>query len=281
MTGFSASDAALEGFQVIRAQWRLVVGWVGFNLLAVLAMVIIIVILGVIVVMVAGGDSSVLGATIGGPVVTVGTVIIQLMIATAVLRLMLRPEDRGFLYLRVSADEVRIVAACAIVVLGLVALALGAVAVARIVRPVAGGGSVVVGVIALAIGYWLCMRLGLVLPMCVIERRIDFAKSWRLTRSNAWSLTGMTLLAGTLGLLVSVLVWGLFFLLTLAVVGFQELGNLAGPEGFQRHPGLFLLQAIAPFLLGPFAIVIGWAPWAAAYKALSGPANQLENPPRS
>jgi hypothetical protein len=271
MTGFSASDAALEGFQVIRAQWRVVLGWVGFNLLAVLALVIAIVILGVIVVMMAGGDSTVLGETVGGPVVTVGTIVVQLMIATAVLRLMFRPDDRGFLYLRVSADEVRIVVASAVILLGLAALALAAVGLARAVRPVAGAGPEVVAAAAIALGYWLSMRFGLVLPMCVAERRIDFAKAWRLTRSNAWSLTGMTLLAGTLGLLVSVVVWGLFFLLTLAVVGFQELGNLAGPEGFQSHPGLFLLQAIAPFLFGPFAIVIGWAPWAAAYKALAAP----------
>jgi hypothetical protein len=271
MTRFSASDAALEGFQVIRAQWRVVIGWVGFNLLAVLAIVIAIVILGVIVVMVAGGDSTVLGETVGGPVVTVGTVIVQLMIATAVLRLMLRPADRGFLYLRVSSDEVRIVVASLLLLLGLAALAFAAVYIARAIRPVAAAGPEVAAAAAIAIGYWLTMRLGLVLPMCVVEHRIDFAKSWRLTRSNAWSLTGMTLLAGTLGLLVSVVVWGLFFLLTLAVVGFQELGNLAGPEGLQRHPGLFLLQAIAPFLFGPFAIVIAWAPWAAAYKALSSP----------
>jgi hypothetical protein len=277
MTRFSASDAALEGFQVIRAQWRVVIGWVAFNLLAILGMVIGIVILGVIIVIVAGGDSSVLGATVGGPVVTVGTIIVQLMIATAVLRLILHPEDRGFLYLRVSADEVRVVVASVVLLLGLAALALGAVFLARAVRPVGAGGPIVVGVIALAVGYWLCMRLGLVLPMSVIERRIDFARSWRLTRSNAWSLTGMTLLAGTLGLLVSVVVWGLFFLLTLSVVGFQELGNLAGPEGLQRHPGLFLLQAIAPFLFGPFAIVIAWAPWAAAYKALSAPEIQPES----
>ena len=34
---FSASDAALEGFQVLHRHWRVVVGWAGFNLLALLA----------------------------------------------------------------------------------------------------------------------------------------------------------------------------------------------------------------------------------------------------
>ena len=34
MSGFSASDAALEGFQVLRKQWRIVLGWCLFSVLA-------------------------------------------------------------------------------------------------------------------------------------------------------------------------------------------------------------------------------------------------------
>ena len=269
MSSFSASDAALEGFQVIRTQWRVVAGWVAFNLLAVLALVIIIVIFGVTLAIVAGSDSTAMGRTFGGPLVTIGTIAVQIMIGTALLRLMLRPDDRGFLYLRVGSDELRVVGATLVMLAGIGALVLAAVWIGRAVRPVAGGGHILVAVVAVVVGYWLAMRLGLVFPICVAERRIDFARSWRLTKSRGWPLVGMTLLAGTLGLLLSAVVWGAFFLLTLGVVGFRELGDLAGPEGFLHHPGLFLLQAIAPFLLGPFALVIGWAPWAAAYKALA------------
>jgi hypothetical protein len=269
MSSFSASDAALDGFQVVRKHWRLVIGWAGFNLVAMLGVIVALVIMGVIVVVITGDDSKVLGETVGGPLVTVATVAIQLLIGTAVLRLVFRPEDRGFLYLRVSSDELRVLAASLVLLAGLGVLVLIAVGLGRTIGPVAPGGPIIVAVVAVVIAYWLMMRFGLVLPICVVERRIDFARSWRLTRSNAWALAGMTLLAGTLGLLVSVLIWALFFLLTLAVVGFQELGHLAGPEGFRNHPGLFVLQAVAPFLFGPLAIVIGWAPWAAAYRALT------------
>jgi len=34
MTAFSASDAALEGFQVLRRHWRVVLGWCLFAVLA-------------------------------------------------------------------------------------------------------------------------------------------------------------------------------------------------------------------------------------------------------
>jgi hypothetical protein len=125
------------------------------------------------------------------------------------------------------------------------------------------------------------VRLGFVLPLCVAERRIDFAGSWRLTRGRTWALIGMALLAGCLGLLMSVLVWGAFFAVSLSVVGFQELGNLAGPDGFRDHPGLFLLQAIAPFLFGPLAVVVSCAPWAAAYQAITTPETVAEPIPEA
>jgi hypothetical protein len=271
MRSFSASDAALEGFQLLRSHWRLVVGWALFNLLAMVAVVIAFVIIGVVTVMVAGGDSRAFGQAVGGPVVSLATIGIQLVIGAAVYRLIFRPQERGFLYLRFGPDELRSIAAAVIFVAGIGALALLAAWIGGLLRPMGLAGPIIVALVAIVVGYWLMMRLGLVLPMCVAERRLDFVRSWRLTRSHGWALTGMTLLAGSLTLLVTVLVWGLFFILTLATVGFRELGNLAGPEGLRDHPGLFLLQAIAPFLLSPFIITLSSAPWADAFKALSAP----------
>ncbi|MGZ3404707.1 MAG: hypothetical protein ACXU8P_14385 [Phenylobacterium sp.] len=269
MAQFSASDAALEGFQVIRRHWRLIVGWAGFNLLGLVAAVAIFIIAGVFYAATAGGDAAQFGETVGGPLVTLATLVIQLMIGMAVYRLMFRPEERGWLYLRFGPDELRGIGVTLVFAAGVGTVALLAVGVARAVP--AGVDSMIVGLAAIGVAYWLIVRFGFAGPLCVAERRLDFARSWRLSRGHTWSLIGMTLLAGCLGLLMSVVVWGAFFLLTLSVVGFQELGNLAGPEGFRDHPGLFLLQAIAPFLFGPFAIVVSCAPWAAAYQALTAP----------
>jgi hypothetical protein len=271
MAAFSASDAGLEGFQVIRKHWRLIVGWAGFNLVGLVAAVAIFVIVGVFYAATVGGDASQFGAVIGGPLVTLATLVIQLMIGMALYRMMFRPEERGWLYLRFGPDELRGIGVTLVLAAGLGAVALLAVGVARAVQPLGGAGPVIVGLAAIGVAFWLVMRFGFAGPLCVAERRIDFARSWRLSRGHSWALVGMTVLAGCLGLLMSVLVWGAFFLLTLSVVGFQELGNLAGPEGFRDHPGLFVLQAIAPFLFGPFAIVVSCAPWAAAYQALTAP----------
>jgi hypothetical protein len=203
--------------------------------------------------------------------VTFATLVVQLMIVMAVYRLMFRPEDRGWLYLRFGPDELRGLGVSVILLVGIAAIAILAVFVARAVQPWSGFATTLVAMAALVVASWLMVRFGFVLPLCVADRRIDFARSWRLTRGRTWALVGMALLAGCLGLLMSVLIWGAFFALSLAVVGFQELGNLAGPDGFRDHPGLFLLQAIAPFLFGPFAIVVSCAPWAAAYQAIAAP----------
>lgn len=271
MTRFSASDAALEGFQVIRRDWRVIVGWAGFNLVAPVAAVAVFVIAGVVYSATAGGDASQFGEVVGGPMLSLATLVIQMMIGMAVYRLMFQPEEHGWLYLRFGPDELRGIGVTLVLAAAVGAVILLAVGVARAVQPISNAATVVVGLAAIAIAFWLVMRLGFAGPLCVAEKRIDFARSWRLSRGHTWSLVGMTILAGCLGLLMSVVVWGAFFLLTLSVVGFQELGNLAGPEGFRDHPGLFLLQAIAPFLFGPFVIVVCCAPWAAAYHALAAP----------
>ena len=281
MTAFSASDAALEGFQVIRRHWRVVVGWAGFNVLGLVAAAAVFIIAGVFYAGATGGDSERFGEMVGGPAVTFATLIVQLMIVMAVYRLMFRPQDHGFLYLRFGPDELRGLGVALILLFGLGAIAVLAVFAARAVQPLAGFATTLVAVAAIVLAYWLIVRFGFVLPLCVAERRMDFAKSWRLSRGRTWALVGMTLLAGCLGLLMSVLVWGAFFALTLSVVGFQELGNLAGPDGFRDHPGLFLLQAIAPFLFGPFAIVVSCAPWAAAYRAVTAPESGPEPIPEA
>jgi hypothetical protein len=281
MTPFSASDAALEGFQVIRRHWRVIVGWAGFNVLGLVAAAAVFIIAGVFYAGAVGGDAERFGEMVGGPAVTFATLIVQLMIVMAVYRLMFRPQDHGFLYLRFGPDELRGLGVSVILLVGIAAIAVLAVFVARAVQPVAGFATTLVAVLALLVISWLIVRLGFVLPLCVAERRIDFAGSWRLTRGRTWALIGMALLAGCLGLLMSVLVWGAFFAVSLSVVGFQELGNLAGPDGFRDHPGLFLLQAIAPFLFGPLAVVVSCAPWAAAYQAITTPETVAEPIPEA
>ena len=68
MGAFSASDAALEGFQVVRTRWRLVLGWCLFSVVSFVGLVILAVI-GIAVAALAAqsqDQANLLGAVIGG-----------------------------------------------------------------------------------------------------------------------------------------------------------------------------------------------------------------------
>ena len=55
---FSASDAAIDGVRLIRDQWRLLLGWALFNIVALLILVVVTVILSVILATVGGQPAA-------------------------------------------------------------------------------------------------------------------------------------------------------------------------------------------------------------------------------
>src|SRR5579862_9448649 len=105
MSGFSASDAALEGFQVLRSHWRVVLGWCVFTLLSFVGLVVaaFIVIALVTINATSKDQASMLGGTAGGLVLGLGGAAIQWMVLAALYRMNLRPgEAPGAYYLRLS-----------------------------------------------------------------------------------------------------------------------------------------------------------------------------------
>src|SRR5258706_11339889 len=88
MAAFSPSDAALEGFQVLRRHWRVVIGWAAFNLIGMGA--IIVAALFVTVGLVASravGDSALGG--VGSVVALGGDLLIQTIVSVGLYRLLL------------------------------------------------------------------------------------------------------------------------------------------------------------------------------------------------
>lgn len=270
MAAFSPSDAAIEGFRVIGARWRVVVGWSLFNLITLIALFVVMVVLLVGTIPFAGTreTASTLGAVIGVAIVGLGELIVQVTLICGLMRLELRPEEPGFLHLRIGRDELRVFGAMLLVVLvaALLLAVLAGVTVlgARTSTPL----GVLVG-FAGAIGvYAVLLRLGLVSPIAFAERRISLVDSWRRTRGQLWSLIGMALLLLCFTLLLAVIVWFALFLLSGFATGFGDLG-LSGREAMQAHPGRYVLQLAVQVLLAPFWLVIGIAPWIAVYRALT------------
>jgi len=66
LSRFSASDAAVEGFRVIRSHWRLVVGWALFNVLGLIAATVLAAVL--IGIAAVASTTSATAGTVGGAV---------------------------------------------------------------------------------------------------------------------------------------------------------------------------------------------------------------------
>jgi hypothetical protein len=277
---FSASDAALEGFQTLRRHWRVLVGWAGFNLMALVAMVVVSVIgmiVTVAVVGMSGGDregAGTAGALIGGTVGFFGTLGIQLCVVAALFRLLLTDAKPEFFYLRLGRAEGRL-ALVWLVMLALAAgLAFGVIGLAAASASVGGWAPVVVSLVGLALAFWIFTRLSLSAPLSFAEGGFGFAAAWRMSRGRFWPLLGMNLLALCLLALVAVAAWLALFLLMAAVSGFHDFGvlSLSDKDALTEHPARYFLQLVAELAFAPVLWVISQAPLAAAYKAFAAEA---------
>ena len=266
MTPFSASDAALEGFNLIRRRWRVVLGWAGFNLLALVMLVVLTVVLSLAAGAASGGASRPV-AMVAGLVAGLGSVAVEAIIATAVFRVELRPEQPAFLHLRLGRDELRLVAIWLITLTGgwvvwwLVTLAGRAVHV----------GGPWSRLLALVLAVYFGLRFLLTAPISFVERRIDFPRSWRLTRGRVGALLGMTALNFCLIGILVVLVFLVQALIATGSAGLEGLASLVGgADALKRHPGLYVMAFAVEVVLTPVLWVLGMAPLAAAYRALAG-----------
>ena len=270
MSGFSASDAALEGFQVLRTHWRVVVGWAVFNLLALVAMIVITVIISVGVGLATGADeASGAAAAIGGLVGALVTALIETALIVGIYRLMLRPADPGFLHLRLGRDEGRLFLVVLILSGGVLLLVALAALLSTILEKLTPSGGLIAYVLALGVGSWLALRLGLTAPISFAERRIDLRRSWRMSRGRVWALLGMWFLNFCLVMLVWLALWLAVFVISGVLTGFHGFARAEDSDALVSHPGRYLLEAILPILCVPALLLLSQAPWVAAYRAFA------------
>jgi hypothetical protein len=280
MSAFSASDAALEGFEVLRAHWRVVVGWGVFSLLAVVALVAITVVVAVGVGLAGTGDEATATAgVIGATLDALATGLILAALVVGLYRLKLRPDDPGFLHLRLGRDEGRLFVIALIWGAALFLLAACAVALGTLLNGFISVGQILARVLVAGVGGWLALRFALTAPISFAERRIDFLASWRMTRGQVWPLLGMWFLNLCLVLLIWLALWLAVFVLSGLLTGFHGFAIADSDEALTSHPLRYLLEAIIPILCMPALLVLSQAPWVAAYRGLANPAPETPAEP--
>jgi hypothetical protein len=278
MSEFSPSDAALEGFRLVRERPGTILAWGGLYFVGIVG-------IGAFMLAAIGkdfveyvqrggmesGDVEALVAMLQHAwpaflAILLLVIFLGSIINAGVYRLVLRPDEPGFVHLRIGADELRLTLVNVLLFsLGMVFLFLLAM-VAAVLTAGQGALSAVIALLVAAVMVWIGVRLLLATPMTFGERRVIVRESWRLTQGRFWSLFGMTLLAVTFYLMV----WLLFSIISAAFIalagGPEAVANPAELRGFAIVA--FLVTMLIQLLLPVLQIIMIYAPLAMAYRQL-------------
>lgn len=213
----------------------------------------------------------------------------------AVNRAVLSPRDSAFGYLRLGGDELRFVLlfllyfVLALPFVAIFALAAGAGAglAGLVPEPWTGLARFAAIMLAILAFIWICVRLSLAAPMTFAEKKVRLFESWRVTKGRFWKLLGLALLMILICLAVAI-VFGIVFFLVMAVTGaasgaldleaMAKLGETAAPETVAGLMApMFIAMALLDIVSNALFLAITVAPWAVAYRELSG-GGRAENP---
>jgi hypothetical protein len=286
---FSITDAAFEGFRVMRRAPMAVVMW-GVTYFVCLALILFAA--GATLMSIAQNLGSIeqnpmaAGAMMGS-IFTVYLVAIPLsliaasIIVAATCRAVLTPKQAGFFYLRLGGAELRLMGAYLVVALAfIVCMFLVMLAFVAII----GGSALMSGgmsdptsgppPVALALIYplyfgmiilyvWASVRLSLLGPITVAEGRFALGRAWSATKGRFWTL--LDLGAATIVRWFLVYFAAIVLFCVLAVIG---AGGLIGANLETATPGE-AMGLILPFVIIGAIVLAGFA--ALQFTVLSTP----------
>lgn len=223
------------------------------------------------------------------PVLLVTSLAVRAILTAAVFRAVLEPDERRWFYLRLGARELWL--ALMIVVFGVlsfvVMIPMSAVLVPLLMVLAMGSDGNVLAVlpimltavlIALAVLGWLFVRFSMALPMTFTEQRFRLFESWTMTRGQTWRLIGVGLLLIGIVLALELALLALIVVVSLAFLGEGGLDEAAASAFFAQDASIWMAElapwavgmALVGALLGSVVTTILAAPWAEAYRQLSG-----------
>ena len=299
---FSASDAAFEGFRLVRRKPMALVAWgllyTVLSLLSLLALSSAIDPLMAWAERMEALESASQTATpeevwaafqgVGEVMLSLAwllpvSIIVSAMLMAAVARAVLNPRAGGFGYLRLGMDELRVFVVT--LVLGIlmmcawIALSIAFAVLAGIAGATGAQWMWLVVLLAVLAGVaaiiWLAVRLCLAVPITVAENRFAFFDSFGLTRGRFWPLFGMAVI--TLVMVIVVQLLGGIVTMPLSILTGQQMWSFGGnhdPEMVRAALDVSNPWVIASaFAEGAvYALVVGvlYAPFAAAYRDIKG-----------
>lgn len=262
---FSASDAAFEGFRIVRRDPLAMLAWA---LLYIVTFALAFALVGGSIIALAQQAEALKGVAdpsmeelaplFGGymlvfAVVGPLSILVSTVLTAAIVRAVLEPGARRFGFMRIGMDELRLFGVYVVLfalvcvyylVVAVVCGVLGAMAAASN-QPWLFIPIFLVAMAAILGLIWLSVRFSLVAPIVVAEKRIAIFDSFKMTKGRFWPLFGMAILAGVMSLVVSLL--GM-------VIGLPFQLGLSGPFE-QIKAG----QAMLPILMQSAPLVLGWA----------------------
>lgn len=296
---FSGSDAAFEGFRLVRRNPMALVAWT--LLYAVVSLLGLFAMSNAIDSLTAWSErmealegtsptpDQVLAAFQGFGQVMLSlswlipvSLAISAMLMAAVARGVLNPRAGGFGYLRLGMDELRVFVVMLVLSILAVCAWMALAIVIGVLAGVAGASGanwlwllgLVAGLAGVAAIIWVAVRLSLAVPMTVAENRIAIFDSFALTRGRFWSLFGMAVIVIVMVLVISLLSWVVTLPLTMMVGTDIWSGGRSDADAIAAaldvtNPWV-ILSALAEAVISALTVGVIYAPFAAAYRDLKG-----------
>lgn len=285
MAGFSIDAALKSGFRLAKREWKAVFAW-GFGYVLVALAIQMLSIgpalpeyLQAVLEDPAADTTAIQDQTSGSYFLFALPMMIVLSIGSAavfygaVARAMLRPEERGFFFLRLSKRELWV--GLTSLTLGLAAVVAGLLitAVVSFLAGMAGGTDsglllwgILLGLPAFVGFLYLAMRFSPAWVQAFAEERFVLADAWRLTRGQGWRLVLMALALVFLVLIICVVV-----MIPAVIVGGVLLGvaGVAGGGSATVVAVLLLVFGVVFFsALYGFFLAVAAAPYVEVYRSL-------------
>lgn len=205
--------------------------------------------------------------------------VIGAVLSAAVARAVLRPAEKALGYLRLGMDEVRVlgVTLAITVILGLLGGVLLAIVMTVFGLGIASGQAVmylialILSLGAAALVIWLSIKLCLAVPMTIDRGKFTLFASFKATKGQFWPLLGMTIIAVIMSLVVSILGTIISAGTDLATGGISVLAGMDGlstPDVLARGWPAILVWSVVNALMSALQLAVLYAPFSAAWQGL-------------